>query len=179
MPTAVDTGRLGSEAIALRDTCLAALAVIGVTPDAYLYPGLPPVEVGEPPCDGMLAIYVPNISRLPVNLGRGPLAAGGNQTTARVPTARFTVVFAMCVDVWGDEQGNAPEPDDLTAQALNHMTAGWVLMCGVQHAVARDELFAQCRYYALGDLTPLSVQGNSAGWAFDVTIQVDGFDPFA
>jgi hypothetical protein len=177
-PTAEAVGRLGALAVSLRDACVAALAVIDEHPDAYLYPGLPPIEVGEPPCDGMLAVYVPNISRLPINLGTGALASQGQQFVARVPSIRMTVVYAMCVNVWGDEDGDAPSSDDLTEQSIAHMQRGWILMNGIHNAVRDGTLFDHCRNYSLGDLTPLSVQGNSAGWSFDVVVQTDGFDPF-
>lgn len=178
MPTQEAVERLGTEALALRDACLAALATIGITADGYLYPGTPPVEVGEPPCDGMLAVYVPTIGRLPINLDTGALASMGHQTIARVPSITYTVVYAMCVDVWGDSDGEIPDGDYLTPQALTHLQAGWVLMNGVQHAVANETLFATCRNYSLGSLTPLAVQGNAAGWSFDVQAQLDGFDPY-
>lgn len=126
----------------------------------------------------MLAVYVGSIGRLPTNLGTGPLAGQSNQTIARVPSVTFTVVWATCVDVWGDAQGNMPDPDLLTMQAAHHAECGWALMNGVHHAVKREMLFAACREYALGALTPISVQGNAAGWSFDVTATMEGFDPF-
>lgn len=177
-PTTEQTGRLGAEASALLAVCRAALATIGLTPDAYLYPGLPPVEVGEPPCDGMLAVYVPNIGRLSINLAGGPLGGETLQTLSRIPRITFTVVYAMCADVWGQEQGTPADPDDLTDLSLVHLTTGWVLMNGIVNAVRRDELFSECKNWSLGDLTPLSVSGQSAGWSCDVTVQMDGYDPW-
>jgi hypothetical protein len=180
VPTLEAIGRLGTEAVALRDACLAALATIDIVPDAYLYPGSPPIEVGEPPCDGMLAVYVPTIGRLPTNTGTGPLAGQAPLAqNPRVPSITYTVVYAMCVDTFGDASGAAPDPDYLTEQTLRHTQAGWVLMNGIVYANRREMLFTTCRNFALGALTPIAVQGNAAGWSFDVTVQMDGFDPFA
>lgn len=176
-PTLEETGRLGAEASALLAVCRAALATIGQQPEAYLYPGQPPIEVGEPPCDGQLTVYVTNIGRLPVNLSGGALG-GMTQQTTRLPMISFTVVYAICADVWGQQAGEPGEPDQLTDLALFHMTAGWVLMNAIIHAVKRDELFSACENWALGDLTPLAVSGQSAGWSFDVSAQLAGYDPW-
>lgn len=178
MPTLEAQGRLAALALALRDVCMESLATIGIVPDAYLYPGLPPVEVGEAPCPGMLAVYVPNISRLQTNLGTGPLASVGQQGIARAPMARFTVIHAMCVDVWGADATSLPDIDSLNEQAIVHMTAGWALSNGVWHAIRKGGLVPGCSNWGVSDLTPLAVSGQSAGWTFDVQAQLDGYDPF-
>lgn len=180
MPVPSDVDQAASLAGDLLGTLQSSLAVIGEEPVAYLYPGQPPVDVGEPDCQGMLAVYVAGMGRTPLQMERG---APANALTfeargPRVPLLTLSVVYARCATVWGDEAGEIPPPDVLTAEAFGHARAGWAMMNGVVSAVANGRLFSRCRTFTVSDLVPLAVSGETAGWSFTVTVQTGGYDPY-
>lgn len=180
MPTTEQVDRLGTVAAELRDACLAALGAIGEYPDGYLYPGLPPVEVGEAPCDGMLAVYIQPVARTPWTMGRAAGDQWGDQNIVRLPAVTMTIVYARCANLFGDARGNPPAIDDLNQEAMAHARAGWALMNGVYHAILAGELskLRTCRTWDVGAMNPLPAQGQSTGWSLPVTVQMDGYDPF-
>jgi hypothetical protein len=123
-------------------------------------------------------------------IGYGPFARGPSTGTAAidpksfvVPVVPLTVTALRCVNQQAMPSGGvAIRPAKITAVQADAQVVyrdGWSLWCGLRKATRENTLFAgfPCRFYDMSGALPVSPEGGALGWAIDVVVQLDGFDP--
>jgi hypothetical protein len=144
---------------------------VGGVPDvSFVSPGLPAFD-----CPEQLTVHAATLNMLATT----PQDLGAYRRVAPGRFVNMVTLVAIIIRCQPEPNGitNLPAPADISLAAQKTQQDVWAIWNYLKSRQKTGDLFeGSCMPFAMNPPAPQSPQGGSAGWAFQIEVEIGGFD---
>lgn len=169
-----DVDTLFQYALEYLNAVLAALATTDAgVPDGpfFVAPSVPALD-----CPEMVTVHVQTVGWAPTSPSSPPLETDMRARRRGVIQATLVAQFVRCQPNPSGINAAFPDPASMTAAAKKSAQDVWAVWNHLTTEIRNGTIFnGSCPPNGIDSPAPIQTQGGSAGWAFQVRPQIDGY----